>query len=54
MNKTCNILGILGSLRGESYNRGAMQAATELVPPGAYSTSTTLMLLPGTLGSTWS
>src|SRR5688500_8106592 len=35
MNKTCNILGILGSLRRESYNRGAMRAATELVPAGA-------------------
>jgi chromate reductase, NAD(P)H dehydrogenase (quinone) len=35
MNKTCNILGIIGSLRRESYNRSAMRAATELVPPGA-------------------
>src|SRR5687767_12492674 len=38
MNATCNILGILGilgSLRRESYNRGAMRAATELVPTGA-------------------
>ena len=35
MTKTCNILGILGSLRRESYNRSAMHAATELVPPGA-------------------
>src|SRR5690606_40881611 len=26
----------------------------ELVPPGSYSTSTTRMLLPGTLGSGWS
>src|SRR5918994_5788509 len=35
MSKTCNILGIAGSLRRESYNRSAMRAATELVPPGA-------------------
>ena len=35
MSGTCNILGIVGSLRGESYNRGAMRAAQELVPPGA-------------------
>ena len=35
MNRTCNILGIAGSLRRESYNRSAMRAATELVPPGA-------------------
>jgi chromate reductase len=34
MSNTCNILGILGSLRRESYNRGAMRAATELVPAG--------------------
>ena len=35
MNSTCNILGIVGSLRRESYNRSAMRAAAELVPPGA-------------------
>jgi chromate reductase, NAD(P)H dehydrogenase (quinone) len=35
MSETCNILGVLGSLRRESYNRGAMRAATDLVPPGA-------------------
>ncbi|HYO10180.1 MAG TPA: NAD(P)H-dependent oxidoreductase [Tepidisphaeraceae bacterium] len=35
MIKTLNILGILGSLRRESYNRSALRAATELVPPGA-------------------
>lgn len=35
MTNTCNILGIAGSLRRESYNRSAMRAATELVPPGA-------------------
>src|SRR3546814_11071056 len=31
---------------------GWVWAADE--PPGSYSTSTPLMLLPGTLGSTWS
>ena len=35
MNQTCNILGIVGSLRRESYNRSAMRAATQLVPAGA-------------------
>jgi chromate reductase, NAD(P)H dehydrogenase (quinone) len=35
MNNTCNILGIVGSLRRESYNRSAMRAAVELVPEGA-------------------
>ncbi|HXE51621.1 MAG TPA: NAD(P)H-dependent oxidoreductase [Tepidisphaeraceae bacterium] len=34
-NKTCNILGIAGSLRRESYNRSALRAATKLAPPGA-------------------
>src|SRR5918998_215420 len=35
MNRTCSILGIVGSLRRESYNRSAMRAATALVPPDA-------------------
>ena len=35
MNKTIRILGIAGSLRKTSYNRGALRAATELVPEGA-------------------
>jgi chromate reductase, NAD(P)H dehydrogenase (quinone) len=35
MTGTFNILGFVGSLRRESYNRSAMRAATELVPPGA-------------------
>src|SRR5687767_4397039 len=35
MSNTFDILGIAGSLRRESYNRSAMRAATELVPPGA-------------------
>jgi chromate reductase len=30
-----HILGIAGSLRRESYNRGALRAATKLVPEGA-------------------
>jgi chromate reductase len=29
------ILGIAGSLRKQSYNKGALRAAQELVPPGA-------------------
>ena len=35
MSKPVRILGIAGSLRGESYNRAALRAATELVPEGA-------------------
>ena len=35
MSKMCNILGIAGSLRRESYNRSALRAATQLVPAGA-------------------
>lgn len=32
MNKSVRILGIAGSLRRQSYNRGALRAATELTP----------------------
>ena len=32
---TVNILGIVGSLRKDSYNRSALKAAQELVPDGA-------------------
>lgn len=35
MEKTRTILGIAGSLRRASYNRGALRAAQELVPEGA-------------------
>lgn len=35
MNKPVRILGIAGSLRRASYNRGALRAATKLVPEGA-------------------
>ena len=35
MNKPVRILGIAGSLRRQSYNRGALRAATELTPEGA-------------------
>lgn len=35
MNKPIRILGIAGSLRRLSYNRGALRAATELAPEGA-------------------
>ena len=33
MEKKINILGIAGSLRKQSYNRGLLQAAKELAPP---------------------
>ena len=35
MEKTIKILGIAGSLREGSYNRGALRAAADLVPEGA-------------------
>ncbi|MGB6874808.1 MAG: NAD(P)H-dependent oxidoreductase [Candidatus Acidiferrales bacterium] len=35
MEKTLTILGIAGSLRRASYNRGTLRAAQELVPQGA-------------------
>jgi chromate reductase len=35
MNKSIRILGIAGSLRRESYNRGALRAAQQLAPEGA-------------------
>jgi chromate reductase len=35
LNKPIRILGIAGSLRRQSYNRGALRAATELLPEGA-------------------
>lgn len=35
MNKPIRILGIAGSLRQASYNRGALRAAAELAPEGA-------------------
>jgi chromate reductase, NAD(P)H dehydrogenase (quinone) len=35
MNNQIRILGIAGSLRQASYNRGTLRAATELVPGGA-------------------
>lgn len=34
MSKTIRILGIAGSLRKESFNRGALRAAQELAPEG--------------------
>jgi chromate reductase len=34
MSKTVRILGIAGSLRRESYNRGALRAAQQLIPEG--------------------
>jgi chromate reductase len=35
MTKTCNILGIAGSLRRDSYNRSALRAAAQLTPARA-------------------
>lgn len=46
-NKAITILGISGSLRRESYNRSALRAATQLVPPGATLETFELDGLPG-------
>lgn len=35
MNKPIRILGIAGSLRSKSHNRGALRAATQLLPQGS-------------------
>ena len=47
MSSTCNILGIVGSLRRESYNRSAMRAAAQLVPPRARLETFELDGIPG-------
>jgi chromate reductase, NAD(P)H dehydrogenase (quinone) len=47
MDKTIRILGIAGSLRRESYNRGALRAATQLVPEGATIETFELDGIPG-------
>ena len=47
MNNPVRILGIAGSLRQASYNRGALRAATELVPEGATIETFELNGIPG-------
>jgi len=47
MNKQINILGMAGSLRRESYNRGALRAAQQLVPDGAVLEIFELEGIPG-------
>jgi chromate reductase, NAD(P)H dehydrogenase (quinone) len=47
MSKPVRILGIAGSLRGESYNRAALRAATELVPASATIETFELDGIPG-------
>jgi chromate reductase len=47
MDKTIRIVGIAGSLRRESYNRGALRAATQLVPEGATIETFELDGIPG-------
>jgi chromate reductase, NAD(P)H dehydrogenase (quinone) len=47
MNKPIRILGIAGSLRRGSYNRGTLKAATELVPEGTTIEIFELDGLPG-------
>jgi chromate reductase len=47
MNKPITILGIAGSLRRQSYNRGALRAAGKLVPEGATLDVLVLDGIPG-------
>ncbi len=47
MSRAIRILGIAGSLRRESYNRGALRAATALVPDGATLETFELNDIPG-------
>ena len=47
MNKQIRILGIAGSLRQASYNRGTLRATTELVPEGAGVEIFDLQGIPG-------
>ena len=47
MSESIRILGIAGSLRRESYNRGALRAAQQLVPKGATLDIFELDGLPG-------
>jgi chromate reductase len=44
--ETFHILGIAGSLRSGSYNRGLLRAASELLPPGVSLESFTLDDIP--------
>lgn len=47
MSKPVHIIGIAGSLRRQSYNRGALRAATQLAPEGATIEIFELDGLPG-------
>src|SRR5262245_39109424 len=47
MNRPIRILGIAGSLRHGSYNRGALRAAVELVPEGSTIEIFDLQGIPG-------
>jgi chromate reductase, NAD(P)H dehydrogenase (quinone) len=47
MGKSVRILGISGSLRRQSYNRGALRAAVELAPEGATIETFELDGIPG-------
>lgn len=46
MSETFRILGVAGSLRRGSYNRGLLRAAMEMAPPGAEITTFDLRPLP--------
>jgi chromate reductase len=47
MSRSLRILGIAGSLRRQSYNRSALRAATQLVPPDASIETFELDGIPG-------
>jgi chromate reductase len=47
MSNPFRILGIAGSLRAQSYNRAALRAATQLVPPDATLETLDLDGIPG-------
>src|SRR4029079_3825257 len=47
MNNPIRILGMAGSLRRQSYNRSALRAAGQLVPPGAVLDTIELDGIPG-------
>lgn len=47
MSNPVRILGIAGSLRRQSYNRSALRAATQLVPPEATIETFELDGIPG-------
>ncbi|EQD64618.1 NADPH:quinone oxidoreductase, partial [mine drainage metagenome] len=46
MHKPLHLIGLVGSLRTQSYNRGLMEAARELLPEGLALESCPLGIIP--------